>query len=130
MATLEQTRAQLAFQDINTIKTRTREEQKKYASVVHAMPTLLRSAGLCQSLHFVASRKPDIQRELLSHLSIQLCRVDVSIHDGESLLDKARTANVSLYLRLTSEAIACMSWYRRLVQGVLKIEAGDNDVSD
>ena len=34
-------------------------------------------------------------------------------------------ADLPRYLRLTNEAIASINWYRRFVQGVLKLEAGD-----
>ena len=127
--TLDQERAKLAFTHVRSVKATEQDRQKKYASMVHTMPTLLRSAGLNQGLHFVASRSDPDQRLLLDHLAAQLKRVDVRITGPDQLLAKARGADFSLYLRLTNEALACVSWYRRLVQGVLKIEAGESNVS-
>jgi CRISPR-associated protein Cmr5 len=123
MATLDQQRAMLAFEHITAIKELSEDKRKKYASMVHAMPALLRNAGLSQALHFVSSRKDETQWELLDHLAVQLKRVDPNIKNKESLLDESRKAKLSVYLRLTHEALACVNWYRRLVQGELQIEA-------
>ena len=131
MATLEQRRARLAFDHVNDVKARrSPAAQKKYGSMVHAMPTLLRSAGLSQALHFVASRSDENQRLLLDHLAVQLHRIDESIDGPEKLLARVREVELPRYLRLTSEALACATWYRRFVQGVLRVEAGDSDGTD
>jgi CRISPR-associated protein Cmr5 len=127
MPTLDQERAKMAFVHVGELQTKPKEEQNKYASIVHAMPALLRSAGLSQALHFVLSRKNAPQRAFLGHLSAQLGRVDKQIKDETSLLEKVRTAELADYLRLTQEALACVHWYRRFVQGVLGIAAGEAD---
>ncbi len=94
------------------------------------MPALLRSAGLSQALHFIHSRKDKDQRLFLDHLAKQLSRVDDKIDSGNTLLAKVRDANLSVYLRLTQEALACVVWYRRFVQGELGVEAGEVDAHD
>lgn len=128
MATAEQHRAMLAFSHVNAIKQLDEKRRKKYASMVHTMPALLRSAGLCQAMHFVASRNNGDQRVLLNHFAEQLRRVVNQISNPDALLDKVRGANLSAYFRLTHEALAVADWYRRMVQSILKIEAGgDND---
>jgi CRISPR-associated protein Cmr5 len=93
---------------------------------VHAMPALLRSAGLSQALHFVRSRPNDDQALLLEHLAAQLRRVDPKIQSTEALLDAVRRAELGDYLRLTHEALACVSWYRRFVQGELNVDPGED----
>jgi len=130
MPTLDQDRAKLAFEHITTVKTWDEARRKKYASIVHAMPALLRSAGLSQSLHFVKSRKSEDQRALLTHLAAQLRRSDDGIVNADVLLDKVRRAELPAYLQLTHEALACITWYRRFVQGELRIEAGNDDARD
>jgi CRISPR-associated protein Cmr5 len=127
MATLDQRRAQRAFADIEVVKGWEEAQRKKYASMVHAMPALLRSAGLSQALHFVMSRKKEEQKKLLDHLAVQLRRIDDTIRSRDSLLDVVRKADFSKYLLLTNEALSCINWYRRFVQGELKIEAGNDD---
>ncbi len=130
MATLDQQRATLAFANVageQGVKSWSAARQKKYASIVHAMPALLRSAGLSQALHFVLSRKERDQQIFLDHLASQMTRVDPQIVNRATLLDKVRSAELSAYLRLTQEALACVVWYRRFVQGELGLDAGDVD---
>jgi CRISPR-associated protein Cmr5 len=128
MATLDQERAKRAFDHIADVAGWDKSKQKKYASIVYAMPALLRSAGLSQALHFVRSRKDPDQRLFLEHLAKQLARVDADIDGSEKLLAKVRNEELPAYLRLTHETLACVVWYRRFVQGELSIEPGDTDV--
>lgn len=132
---LDQERAKLAFEHVNEVKERSEQDRKKYASMVYATPALLRSAGLSQTLHFIESRKSEEQRRLVQHLALQLNRVDASLAANGALaaasarlLERAREADMSAYLRLTREALACMQWYVRFVQGVLRIDPGATDV--
>lgn len=127
MATRDQDRAALAYAHVEPFLRRDEGEKKKYATIVHKLPALLQSAGLCQTLHFAQSRPSDAQKEILDHLAAQLHRVNPAIKNRDQLLDRARSADLAQYLQLTDEAMACAAWYRRLVQGVLKIEASDAD---
>ncbi len=127
MPTLDQTRAKLAFADITEVKKLDEAGRKKYASMVHAMPSLLRSAGLSQALHFVQSRKNDDQKRLVEHFAKQLSRLNAKIKTSDDLLREVRESELSMYLRMTQEALACANWYRRFVQGELRIEAGSSD---
>jgi CRISPR-associated protein Cmr5 len=128
MATLDQQRAALAFTQVSEFEGETKKAQaKKYASLVHKLPALLASAGLCQALHFVASRNDENQRKLVGHLAEQLERTDPQVTSADQLLARIRSADLASYLRLTDEAIACAAWYRRMVQAVLKMEATDAD---
>lgn len=130
MATLDQERAKLAFEHIAEVKGWKEPDRKKYASIVHAMPALLRSAGLSQALHFVLSRKSEPQRAFLDHMAAQLRRANQAIRGRDALLGAVRSAEMTAYLRLSREALACVDWYRRFVQGELGIAAGEADVRD
>ena len=127
MSSRDRERAALAYEHVAKYLDRDRAEQKKYATIVHKMPALLQSAGLCQALHFVRSRRDEEQRGYVEHLAAQLSRCAGEKLDAEGLLRRARTASLQEYLLLTDEAIACAAWYRRLVQGVLKIDAQQAD---
>jgi len=125
MPTLEQQRAALAFTHVSEIERKPDEDRKKYAAIVHKLPSLLRTAGLCQTLEFVHSRKGAYQVPL-SHLAAQLTRSHPPLKGGVTeLLAVSRQADLPLYQRLTHEAIACADWYRRFVQSVLKIDPAD-----
>jgi CRISPR-associated protein Cmr5 len=134
MSTLDQRRAALAFEHVSELEGDAKKAQaKKYASMVHKLPALLASAGLCQALHFVESRKDDQrvhQKKLIDHLAKQLERTDPKITSAATLLERARDADLASYIRLTEETIACAAWYRRMVQAVLKMEATDVDRED
>jgi CRISPR-associated protein Cmr5 len=125
MATLDQTRATMAWDHIQAVKQLTDAEKNKYGTIVHALTPMLRTAGLSQSLHFVFARKSTAQKLLLDHLAAQLRRTDPAVTNQGALLKRAREAKLSDYLRLTQEALRCMNWYRRFVQGELKVEASD-----
>jgi CRISPR-associated protein Cmr5 len=128
MATLDQDRAIRAHKHVSKYTPKS-PEAKEYATFVHKLPSLIASAGLCQSLHFIHSRGKDEGNALLAHLAEQLRRVDSGIAEGNaaSLLEKVRTAELGTYLHLTREALQCAAWYRRMVQGVLKVEMADAD---
>jgi CRISPR-associated protein Cmr5 len=123
---LDQTRANLAWEHITTVKNDKSDKQKTtYGSTVHGLPTLIRSAGLSQALHFVLSRNKPEATLVLDHLSVQLTRVDKNITDYQTLLQVVRKADLGRYLRLTQETLACVNWYKRFVQGVLNVDATD-----
>ncbi len=120
MPTLDQKRAALAWEHGAAVGAN-KAEQKKYASIVYSVPMLVRSAGLSQALHFVQARGDKTQQHLLGHLAKQLQRVNANIKDTNTLLKQVREAELSEYLQLTHETLACLTWYKRYVQGVLGI---------
>ncbi|MCA9530199.1 MAG: type III-B CRISPR module-associated protein Cmr5 [Myxococcales bacterium] len=126
MATREQRRAKLAFDHVSSVAERREDERKQYATMTHRLPSLLVNAGLCQALFFVAARSEEPKRLLLDHLAAQLLGEGKGAKD---LLNEARTAELAKYLWLSDEALVCAAWYRRMVQGVLKLEAGNADES-
>lgn len=135
MASRDQQRAALAYDHVSRYLDAnggTKASAKKYATIVHKMPALLQSAGLCQALHFAESRKDEDQRAYVGHLAAQLspCLGLDKPLDGKQLLDRVRRASLPEYLVLTDEAMACAAWYRRLVQGVLKIDHAEADQGD
>lgn len=118
---LDQTRAILAYRHIQSVAADA-AMTPKYGIMALKLPILVRSAGLCQALHFVQSRGIDAHEALLGHLAEQLKRVDPQITDAESLCRQVREANMRAYLHLTREAAATLQWYARLAQSVLKVD--------
>jgi CRISPR-associated protein Cmr5 len=127
MPTRDQERAALAFDHVNQFSgENNKAAAKKYGTMIHKLPALLQTAGLCQTLHFIQSRGDEHQKKILDHLATQLRRVNGTIQNVASLLERARRADLPEYLQLTDEAMACAAWYRRMVQGILKVEAGED----
>jgi CRISPR type III-B/RAMP module-associated protein Cmr5 len=135
----EQERAAMAFDHVAEIDKRWKEGNKQrtqYGSLAAKLPSLLRSAGLCQGVHFLKTRAkaaPSNQEQaataLLNHLGRQLRRVDPTIDAGSpgaSLCEKARKSELETYLWLSREAIASANWYARLAKSELGYVAGED----
>ena len=123
--TLEQQRAALAYEQLQAVRQRSEQERLHYAGMAQKLPVLIRTAGLCQALHFVKSRpgRP-VLAELLDHLAAQLRRTDAAIIDGAALCERARLADLTHYLWMTREALSSAEWYARLSQSELGVERG------
>jgi CRISPR-associated protein Cmr5 len=124
--TLEQQRAAMAFGHLAEVTGE--RDRKNYGGMALKLSALIRSAGLCQALHFVKSRpsKPALGT-LLNHLAEQLRRIDPAITDGASLCTHAREADVASYVWLTREALASVSWYGRLARSEWGILPGEDE---
>jgi CRISPR-associated protein Cmr5 len=126
--TLEQRRAAQAFRDVAAVAARYPEqaarERIRYGSMAQKLPVLIRTAGLCQALHFVHSRNKEELGLLLDHLAGQLARISAEITDRTSLCKQVREAQLPEYLWLTREALATAAWYARLAQSELKVPRG------
>jgi len=126
---LDQTRAVLAYTHIQGIA-KDESKRNKYGIMALKLPILVRTAGLCQALHFVQSRGTPPHNALLGHLAEQLRRVDPRITDADTLCKEVREANMQAYLHLTREASATLQWYARLAQSVLKVDRTSEEDSD
>lgn len=123
--TLEQERAAMAYGHVQLVTDKA--DQKRYGSMAQKLPALIRSAGLCQALHFVKSRGKAPLHTLLHHLAVQLKRVDATISDMDSLCEKAREAELPEYVWLTRETLASVSWYGRLARSEWGVFPGDDE---
>lgn len=138
--TREQTRASMAWGHVTAIGGQHGEQsigRKSYGTFAGKLPALLRSAGLCQTLHFLRAKRKtgkdqngpnDMAAHLLRHLAEQLAKVcpGIALDDhAESLCKKAREAELPTYLWLSREAVACATWYQRLAKSELGIEPTD-----
>jgi CRISPR-associated protein Cmr5 len=122
--TLAQQRASLAHRHIVQIRARGKAERDAYGGMAQKLPALIRTAGLCQALHFVRSRSDNkvVSETLLSHLACQLQRVEPQIENVEAMLEQARNAGLATYLWLSREAIAALEWYARLSRSELGVD--------
>ncbi|MFZ1238847.1 MAG: type III-B CRISPR module-associated protein Cmr5 [Anaerolineae bacterium] len=118
MPTREQTYAESAYNQIYEIYASGEAYHKKYGSLAHKLPILVRQAGLAQALAFAATRKPSAQRKLLEHLAATVLEGDV-----HTLLEQSRTLPLLPYMRLTDDVMLALTWYKRYVQSVLGVDA-------
>ncbi len=123
MQTRDQILATAAFQQVEAILNgKTPEYRKKYGSMAHTLPVLIRTAGLAQALAFVEARGDDAQRQLLDDLARTL-----KITDGKTLAKQSREAPLREYMILTQRAIAALLWFKRFAQSVLHVDAATED---
>jgi CRISPR-associated protein Cmr5 len=126
--TLEQQRAAMAFEHLK--KVTAEKDRKLYGAMALKLPALIRSAGLCQALHFVKSRGKGPLNTLLEHLGKQMARVDDGITGMDSFCEKARESDLSHYVWLSREALASVSWYGRLARSEWGIVPGEEEVEE
>lgn len=98
------------------------ENYKKYGSMAHKLPILVRQAGLTQALAFAATRKPAAQHKLLEHLAATVLGADVN-----ELLQQSRELSLLQYMRLTDDVMLALTWYKRYAQSVLGVDATEDD---
>lgn len=119
MWTRNQEYASEIFRQVSTITDDA--EKKKYGSMAHKLPILIRTAGLAQALEFVHTRPDEPQRRILVHLA-KVVGYDTS----DALLNGSREAELSDYIQLTQKVMAALLWYKRFAQSVLKVEPGQD----
>ena len=123
MPTRDQEYAAQIFQQVQEVASWEAKEKKKYGSMAHKLPVLIRSAGLVQALAFVAARGNSSQQRLLEHVAVV-----VGEGNAAQLLSRSRTADLAPYMALTQRVIAALLWYKRFAQSVLGVEQdGDEE---
>jgi CRISPR-associated protein Cmr5 len=118
MPTRDQIYAAQIFRQVSTVS---EADRKKYGSMAHKLPILIRTAGLAQALGFLDARGNDAQARLLQHLA------EVLGFDKATLLARSREAPLTDYMRLTRQAMAALIWYKRFAQSVLQVEQGEEE---
>jgi len=126
MLTREQRYAADIFEQLSELAPQSEEKRKKYGSMAHKLPVLIRVAGLTQALHFLDSRGDRDQKLLLRHLALTLGYVDEEkLKAEEQLLESSRTSQLSAYMRLTQQTMGALQWYKRFAQSVLRVESAE-----
>lgn len=95
------------------------EERKKYGSLAHRLPVLIRSAGLAQALAFVRAKGGPAGERLLADLAAAVGQADLE--------RRSRCADLLEYMRLTRDVLAALVWYKRFAQSVLGVEPGADE---
>lgn len=114
--TRDQWMAETVYQKIEPLKAND-AEAKKYGSLAHKLPVLIKTAGLAQALAFVEARGGEEGKTLLTHIA-QI----VNQKDLDTLQKAVRTAELQTYIRLTQEILAALVWFKRFAQSVLKVD--------
>jgi len=113
----ERQRALATLQQVQGLE---ESNHKRYASLAFGLPSMLRSAGLCQTLAFLASRKHVEGQILFRHLT-QGLTVSEPSGNCAAVLHAVSGGSTTQYLAWTREALALADWYVRHVQGQLRL---------
>jgi CRISPR-associated protein Cmr5 len=124
MRTREQEYAVTVFDQVSRLKEAYKADPKqidpkKYGSLCHTLPVLIRTAGLIQALAFVEARGKDAGKQLLADLAQTV--------GTPNLVDTAHKATLGPYMRLTQQVLDALLWYKRFAQSVLNVDASQTE---
>jgi CRISPR-associated protein Cmr5 len=124
MQTRDQKYAATVYAQVQEIAGMPQDKQKKYGSMAHKLPVLIRTAGLAQALAFVEARGDQEMQKglLLEHLALAIGK-----ENRAELLEGTRTTELAMYMRLTQAVLAALLWYKRFAQSVLDVQASDEE---
>ena len=129
--TLDQKRAQRAWEDIQEVKQRSLGFRKKYGSLARRVPMLVLTNGLGQTLAYLVSKakfhekdrgeEAQASGELFEHLSRWTMSQIAPNFNGKLLLWILQNDSTG-YRRATTEALAYLSWLKRFAEAELPTE--------
>lgn len=129
MKTVHQRLATDIYGRVNAIyEERDKAFHKKYGTMAHKMPILVRTAGLMQAIAFVHAKgtKNKAWKQFLNDLA-QTLEFSRPEYNGEALLRDAQQAQIGDYVLLTRRVSNALLWYKRFAESILKVEQGDED---
>lgn len=121
--------ATAAFERINSRTTNTSEDNKKYATLVHKLPTMILQNGLAQTTGFLLAKNERHHQVLLEDLILIFKEIDTNfreIKDGKGFHSIIIQSDLYPIMSMTRKALEISGWLRRYVQGILKIGADGN----
>ncbi len=118
--TLDQQRANHAWQVIEQLKTRSANEQKEYAGEAKKLPVRIMNSGLGQALAFIRSKARDKKtalRQLHDDLTDwTLKERGLPGDDPQSLLVSICKGDALFLRRATDEVLAYLEWLNRFAE--------------
>jgi CRISPR-associated protein Cmr5 len=102
--------------------------KKKYGTMAHRLPILVRTAGLVQALAFVQAKRGNVGAwgDYLDDVAVLLLGEGA---DGEALITASQHAPLSEYILLTRRVNEALVWYKRFAESILKVDASEQDDS-
>lgn len=138
LKTIEQGRAQYAFEKVKEISDNDEDGSKKlkenYKSTAKKLPVLIKTNGLGQTLAFLKSKGGKIainaNDKLYEHIGSWLQTEDGKrlVEEGE-LVEQVINLESQAYRQVTVETLALLNWMRRFVDGLMK-DVDDTETGD
>lgn len=105
----------------SVLEKKSESDKKKYGSMAHKLPILIRTSGLAQAIAFVESRGLEPHKELLHHLASV-----VTQEPSDAFAKRCRDAELADYMALTEQTMLALTWYKRFAQSVLDVDASED----
>lgn len=121
--TRDQERAQTAYARVDDVRKRAigGRYAAEYKTQCLHLPALIHQCGLCQALAFLEAKSAGSDgKKHFRQLLEDVASISGLAQSGGELADKARTAGVQEYQRMTNEAMACAQWLKRYAEALLK----------
>ena len=120
---LEQKRAELAWEFVDWVKKEKTSAQKDYKSVMRKLPAMILTSGLGQTLAFhlgKESGKPE--RDVINNLAKALKDLTgyVDKDNARELLKTLSDSQHEAHVMLTNEALKYATWLKRLAEAELE----------
>jgi len=114
--TIEQRRAERAWQNVRDV----REKQREYLALARSAPADIQTNGLAQTLAFWRAKNEPHHRDLYGHVSAWV--MEQLRHPGQELLEWITDSNTTSdqYRQATVEAMAFLVWIKRFAEAELK----------
>lgn len=126
--TLEQQRAQKAWEDVRSVLEQNEAFRKKYGSLARKVPMLVLTSGLGQTLAFLRAKSKnnpaDEHSVLFQHLSEWTMNQIAPNARDKDLLTWILENDSASYRRATIEALAYLVWLKRFAEAELPTEEG------
>ncbi len=128
--TLEQQRAQRAWECVEKVTKQSQDFKKKYGSLARKVPMLVLTNGLGQTLAFLKAKgknkSDDEHTVLFRHLSDWVLGqvASTTTSSNEDLLQWVLHNDSAAYRRATMEALAFLTWLKRFAEAELPTEEG------
>jgi len=126
--TLEQERAQRAWECVQEVTSKSQDFKNKYGSLARKVPMLVLTNGLGQTLAFLRAKgkndSTDEHTMLFQHLSRWVLSqvAPASTSDNRDLLQWVLENDSAAYRRATTEALAFLTWLKRFAEAELPTE--------
>jgi|UniRef100_A0A7C4QNI8 CRISPR-associated protein Cmr5 len=92
------------------------KEQKEYRTVAKKFPSLIHTCGLAQAIAFYQAKG---HTDYLADLASVVSRAGhPEITNAQSLAEHSRTAQLSLYMRLSRNTLMAAGWIKRYVEAL------------
>jgi CRISPR type III-B/RAMP module-associated protein Cmr5 len=118
--TREQEYAAKIYDQVEEVKSKSKQFKDEYKTSAKNLAFLIRSAGLVQALYFTQTRNKASEL-LIKHLVVVIEKPTEPLTENQletltkGFLEKVRTTQINEYMFLTEKCLLALKWYKRFV---------------